>query len=182
MKFTSEYYNAVMSKDVLLVRIMLKDSLLIDKSFRQFDEMSRLAEKNGVDFWEIKPEKFQMLPQSEWNLDLMNLELTMLVSDFTKERAAYCKKIIRKVYGVSLPNERTEKNSMTDTSPFCRVNSPNQGDYKTILNSLYKINEIVNSCKSTDGSIKWIDKDIDSIQNEAEKLNNACKRIKARRR
>lgn len=99
MAVTPEFKSAVSEKNLLRVRIMLKDSLLVDKTFCQFEEMRTYAENQGVNFWMAKTEELEKAPNAEWNLDLMNLELAILVNDFTKERLVYCKSIIEKVYG-----------------------------------------------------------------------------------
>ena len=45
---SEEFKSAVSSKNLLLVRIMLKDSLLIDPSFKLFDEMLYFSQSNGL--------------------------------------------------------------------------------------------------------------------------------------
>ena len=84
MALTPEFMTAVRNNNLLRVRIMLKDSLLVDKRFVQFTEMRQYAERMGVNFWMEKTEELEMKPQESWNADLMNLELTKLVNDFTK--------------------------------------------------------------------------------------------------
>ena len=38
MSISVDFTNAVQSQDILLTRIMLKDSMLVDLSLRQFEE------------------------------------------------------------------------------------------------------------------------------------------------
>ena len=83
MALTPEFMTAVRKNNLMRVRIMLKDSLLVDKRFVQFTEMRQYAERMGVNFWMEKTEELEMKPQESWNADLMNLELTKLVNDFT---------------------------------------------------------------------------------------------------
>ena len=45
MALTQSFYQAVNEKNVRLVRIMMKDSLIVDPSFQQFSEMEKAAEK-----------------------------------------------------------------------------------------------------------------------------------------
>ena len=51
MAISSEFEQAVRDENKLRIRIMLKDSLLIDKSFRLFDEMQAYAMAQGVSPW-----------------------------------------------------------------------------------------------------------------------------------
>lgn len=86
---------------------------MLDKSFRQFDEMSAYVEGQGLSPWQAATEKPERKPPSEWTVDLMNRELTELVTAFTKERVAYCRDIIRKVYGINAQNGTTAQNRGT---------------------------------------------------------------------
>lgn len=49
MAITNEFTEAVQSGKMMRVRIMLKDSLLVDPTAAQFDEMERYATEK----WEI---------------------------------------------------------------------------------------------------------------------------------
>ncbi len=53
MALTPEFMTAVRNNNLLRVRIMLKDSLLVDKRFVQFTEMRQYAERMGVNFWMV---------------------------------------------------------------------------------------------------------------------------------
>ena len=44
MALTREFVEAVSQRNMLRVKIMLKDSLLVDTTFNQFNEMVRYAE------------------------------------------------------------------------------------------------------------------------------------------
>lgn len=50
MAVTQEFKQAVLQNNNLKTKIMLKDSLLVDTSFNQFDEMLRYAESKLMDF------------------------------------------------------------------------------------------------------------------------------------
>lgn len=96
MKVSSEFIKAVQERKILIIKIMLKDSLLLDKTFKLFNEMEQYALNHGIDIYNengmLKKE-----PEYKWNLQLMNFELTLLVNNFTRERIEYCKQIITKV-------------------------------------------------------------------------------------
>lgn len=197
MALTPEFISAVSAGNLLRVRIMLKDSLLVDKRFNQFREMRTYAEGRGVNFWMKKPQELEIAPEAEWNLDLMNLELTRLVNDFTKERLAYCQSIIEKVYGItSYPSQSyaqqptsTPAGNVQQTYTSRQYSQPqpsrpvssNNNDYNSILGGARDINRILRKNKSPKGDRTWTYKDIEMIQAAAKKISEACEHIKSRR-
>lgn len=193
MALTPEFINAVSARNLLRVRIMLKDSLLVDKKFIRFTEMQKYAEGRGVNFWMEKSEELEIAPKAEWNVDLMNLELTRLVSDFTKERLVYCQSLIEKVYGTTpyqpqnyvsnhaTPVTQTSGHSQYTQSSGTKPVSGNRGDYNNILKGATEINKILRDNKSPEGNRTWDYGDIDSILAAAKKISVACENIKSRR-
>lgn len=192
MALTSEFTTAVKSNNLLRVRIMLKDSLLVDKHFAQFKKMRDYAEHHGVDFWMEKSDELDKQPKEMWNPDLMNLELTKLVNDFTKERLEYCQAIIEKIYGInSEVNHNYSSQSQVYSKPAYQVqtSSPrasttvlgsNHDDYDMILEGVAKMNRILRENKSEDGRT-WRYDDIETIQEAAKRVSKACENIKVRR-
>lgn len=190
MALTPEFRTAVENNNLLRVRIMLKDSLLVDKSFAQFKEMRQYAECSGVNFWMEKTEELEMKPEELWNITLMNLELTKLVNDFTKEHLDYCRKIIKKVYGSDSPANQAHSEGRA-TSIKAGSNDANRGRipasqnsndkyYKEILNGVANMNRILSKNK-TGGGRKWTFDDIEKLRAEAEQVSRACKNINLRR-
>jgi hypothetical protein len=64
---TEEFKKAVDSDDKLSVKIMLKDSLLIDKSFDMFDNMVKYANKNIKDLYDDKNDDDFESDKEKWN-------------------------------------------------------------------------------------------------------------------
>ncbi|MCH5193406.1 MAG: hypothetical protein J1F11_05540 [Oscillospiraceae bacterium] len=193
---TAEFISAVEDGNILRVRIMLKDSLLVDRSFKKFKEMHKYAEDKGLKIWMDNAAKVETLPETSWNEDLMNLELTRLVNNFTKERAIYCSKIIKKVYGnntVSAGTPRSDQKSTknhtyasdrTSAGQPKHVNpqsSDDSRDYETILHEVKKLNEILKN-NSAGSRRSWKYDDIESIQKMANNICTACDRINKRRK
>lgn len=197
MALTPEFKNAVNSKNLLRVRIMLKDSLLVDKSFALFEEMRTYAENRGLHIWMEKTEEIEIVSGTEWNRDLMNLELTRLVNDFTEERVEYCQRIIAKIYGItphSVQNrssqslgqvsrtvQQTGMKNQVYTPNLQRRTSENSADYDTIIRNAFNINKILRDNKNLQGDRRWTYADIKSIQVAAKRINDACENIKSRR-
>lgn len=185
MALTPEFMTAVSNNNLLRVRIMLKDSLLVDKRFVQFSEMSRYAERTGVNFWMEETDKLETKPRDAWNTDLMNLELTKLVNDFTKEHLLYCQAIIEKVYGIPSHNDESDlaMGRLSKTEYFEGIpasQSSNDEDYKVILSAVTRMNRILRENKTDDGRI-WTFDDIEALRVAATRVSKACENIKSRR-
>lgn len=163
-----KFDEAVKSKDILIIRIMLKDSLLVDRSFEQFEKMCNYAKENGADPWKNEEETFERKPRGLWNTELMNSELVKLVDDFTKERCEYCREIIRSIYPYSPPSKKGGGN--------------NDEDYDAIIRNTVRINKILNKNKQKDGSMVWKDIDVDEIQKLSNRIFCSCKKIRSRRK
>ena len=100
MPVTSDFKNAVHDKNVRRVRIMMKDSLIRDPSFVEFDEMSREAEKGlGTKTLYDKHdgESFSS-NKSDWNKTYMNNQMVDLMSNFSRERINHWKAVCSLIY------------------------------------------------------------------------------------
>ena len=92
------FKEALTKNDILKIRLMMKNSLLYDPSFKSFDEMERLAEKYKVNIWQDSSVEVLEKRDKPWTIDDVNYELTAIVNHFTKERIAYLKNLIIEVY------------------------------------------------------------------------------------
>lgn len=104
MAISSEFQNAVKEKNILRIRIMLKDSLLIDRSFSMFKELLEYTEEHGV---KVLMDAIGSLERVDgpWTVEVLNSELTSLVGDFTEEHIQYVKDIIINIYGEVIQEE-----------------------------------------------------------------------------
>ena len=94
-----EFRDAVKRKKTLLVKIMLKDSMILDKSFKSFDTMSSYAIKNGIDLYDEDDDEIDMVnDKSKWTEDYMNSLLAALVNNFSKKKIDHLKQVIPYVY------------------------------------------------------------------------------------
>ena len=183
MAISSEFAQAVRGGKKLRVKIMLKDSLLVDKTFRLFDEMQAYASAQGVSPWadaDIPLEK----AEKPWTEDTMNYELTALVSDFTKEHVNYVKAIIAEVYKLNLSVQQPVRTATSSQPVSQSVNRPTTGimgtedPHKTILNEASSINRILRNNKDeATGKRIWMNEDIDRIRRHAQKIVDACNRL-----
>ena len=191
MAISSEYAQAVRDNNKLRVRIMLKDSLLIDKSFRLFEEMQEYALAQGVNPWadvDIPLEK----PEKPWTEDTMNYELTALVNDFTKEHVNYIKEIITDLYktNIASPDKRyvsdVQVNQREERTVIIRPTNNDQigkgqDPYKTIVVGNRNINMTLRkTIDSVTNKRRWLKEDISDIKRNAQRIIDACNEIQRR--
>lgn len=188
MAISSEFAQAVRDENKLRIRIMLKDSLLIDKSFRLFDEMQAYAMAQGVSPWadaDVPLEK----AEKPWTEDIMNYELTALVNDFTREHVNYIKQIIADLYKVSASDQQAQRVYNAQHSPQQMVQPAKRIDskpsqvggksdpYETIVLDWRRIKRILSR---TTNEGKWYSDDINSIKHYAQDIVDICNEIQRR--
>lgn len=100
MALRQSFYDAVSSKDLLLVRIMMKNSLLFDPSFNEFNEMDRIASKLDGVYVEFDGEEL-IWDKQFWNEEYKNVLLARLIDNFSYERVEHLKKVVRYLSPVS---------------------------------------------------------------------------------
>ncbi len=192
MAVSSEFAKTVQENNVLRIRIMLKDSLLVDKSFSMFSELLTYALAHGVEVW-MTPEDPLEQAEKPWTLDLMNYELTALVNDFTKEHVNYVKQIIREIYKGEVPVRTPAPSPKPVPRPTQTISRPmstsgmgsapktNDSSYDTILREIAKINRILKMNKDVDGNRRWLTEDIEKIRKSARDIETACENIQRRK-
>ena len=182
MAISSEIAKTVQEKNILRIRIMLKDSLLVDKSFSKYKELLDYAVKNGVDVWMTQEEPLENA-EKPWTLDLMNYELTALVNDFTRAHVQYVQKIITEVYkGDSALGNRESSQSLgaesrkpTSLKPPASDSRKNKSSgYNTIREETKKIQRIINNIIEKK---RWHFDDIRKINNSAKEIEIACENM-----
>ena len=83
MAITNEFVEAVQSENIMRVRIMLKDSLLLDPTSGQFQEMEQYAMKQlGNIYTEHDGEKLNF-DVTSWNEDYLNQQMVAVIGCFS---------------------------------------------------------------------------------------------------
>lgn len=175
MAVTAEFKEAVLKKNLLRVRIMLKDSLLVDTSFKQFDEMIRYAEsKLGSTIWIDDQEDDDIFSQSQEGL---NNILAGLVNHFSKRRVKYLKGMIKRKYP-SKKGEGPKKNKMKGINILKRTGKVEKA-YQGIRTEQKNINECIsrNSPKLAQKEKTVNIEDIKKIKIAAQEIVNYCNEI-----
>ncbi len=110
MALSEEFKEAVEQNKKTRVRIMLKDSLLVDSSCTEFDEMFRFAQSSMPDIMDSHDGESFKTPE-QWNEDYLNDQMVAVVNNFSKERVDLLKKMVKKLYDepvkASIPKEKS---------------------------------------------------------------------------
>ena len=106
---SEEFRAAVSDNNRLRARVLLKDSLLSDPTFKQFDEMLSYVKDKIPDIMLPFDGKNLEKDSLKWNRELMNLELVKLVSNFSCERVDHLKAVISKVIVGEIPKKLWKK-------------------------------------------------------------------------
>ena len=105
MAISKTFKEYVRKKDKISVRMVLKDSLLLDKTFKDFDYKSKYALKNGIFDLYDKHNGEEFLDELQWTEDYLNKQKIHLDLNFSKDRIELVKKIISKLYPSPSNNE-----------------------------------------------------------------------------
>lgn len=94
MALTNAFYEAVHSGNIRRVRIMMKDSLLIDPTFSEFNAMERAA-ASVTGLYDEHDGKDLVEDRSLWNDDYMDKVMVKVISNFSHERLDHLKEVVR---------------------------------------------------------------------------------------
>lgn len=109
MALTKSFYEAVSEGNVLRIRIMMKDSLLVDPTFREFAEMEKeTASIKGL-YDEHDGSAFNTNKET-WNDEYMNILMVEVVENFSHERIEHLKDVVRYLRPVK-ENTKTTQSS-----------------------------------------------------------------------
>lgn len=100
MALTNAFYEAVNSGNVRRVRIMMKNSLLVDPTFDEFYEMEKAASSMAGLYDEYDGKEF-IEDKSQWNDDYMDKIMVKVLSNFSHERIEHIKDVVRYLRPVS---------------------------------------------------------------------------------
>lgn len=104
-----EFKSTIANKNLLGARIILKNSLLIDPTFNQFEKMLTYAKDRIPNI--VVPFDGGTLEDDylKWNQALMNMELIELIDNFSNTRISHVKKVISKVMKTEAPKSQINR-------------------------------------------------------------------------
>lgn len=170
MSVTKEFQDAVLNKNLLRVKIMLKDSLLIDTTFCQFDDMIHYAETRLSNIW-IRDEEDDAIFSQE--AEALNAILAGLVNNFSRRRVIHLKRMISRIYPPAIKNKQTDNKKMER-----EIRQTRKPVYREICNNAEQIEKI---CSQISRKGKGSKEDIDKIRGTARHIIEQCRRIQESR-
>lgn len=105
MALTKEFIEAVENGKKTRVRIMLKDTMLVNPSLQAFEEMISYANNIMTDLFDWHDGEELIDDSSEWDEDYMNQQMVSVVTNFSKERVELLKKMVKKLYAHKIQPE-----------------------------------------------------------------------------
>ncbi len=101
MALTETFYDAVNNNSVRKIRIMMKDSLLVDPTFREFGEMERAA-RAVPGLYDAHDGCAFITDRTQWNDNYMNKLMVEVVGNFSHERLDHLKEVVHYLRPVSV--------------------------------------------------------------------------------
>lgn len=94
MAITNAFNKAITEGNIRQIRIMLKDSLLVDPTFERYNEMEKLASTVPGIYDEHDGRPFKSI-SSEWSDSYMDSLMVQVVGNFSRERVEHLKDVVR---------------------------------------------------------------------------------------
>ena len=135
MALTNAFREAVKSGNVRRIRIMMRDSLLVDPTFKDFKEMEK-ASVSIQGLYDIHDGRKFELNRANWNNNYMDKQMVQLLSNFSKERIQHIKDVIRYLNPIIKVEDtnNTKHNEYVDTKSISykeeKHRDQQQGRYK----------------------------------------------------
>ena len=188
-----EFKAAINENSLLRTRIMLKDSLVLDPTFIQLDEMLAYARKRLPDLFVSFDGESLENNETKWDKTVMNEELVWLVTNFSEERLRHLRKVISKVLGVEEGKPHQQKNrqpthrfyppksSQGETHREVSQGSKEARRHEALRNLSSGANKIEEEMKAIRQRGSWRKGDIDKIERAAREILNAVQEYKNNR-
>jgi len=126
MAITGTFRDAVSAGDIRGVRIMMKDSLLVDPSFNEFNEMNNLA-RSVSGLYEPHDKRDINEDTSTWNDGYMNKLMVQVVGNFSQKRIDHLKDVVRHLRPVA---SRQHQPAETRSTPTSSTKQPRRISYQ----------------------------------------------------
>ena len=124
-----KFITAVNSEDVVLVRLMLSNELMLDPRGKSFDEMLVLAEKQLQNLYESDNQKYYDIPSDNWDEEFLFSLKNDLDENFSKDKLCLYRKVamvVLKEKAQNLSQEEVKKGNDISTKLTSSANSKHE--------------------------------------------------------
>lgn len=120
MAITTDFIDAVKEGKIIRTRIMLKDSLLVDPTAAQFEEMEHYAVTELDDLYMQHNGEKLNFDSTSWNENYLNEQMVIVVNNFSKQRIALLKSMVRHLYKEKTNKIEDERDANRTSKDFSR--------------------------------------------------------------
>lgn len=98
MSITKKFRDAVSNNDIRLVRIMIKNDMIVDPSMDELNQMISIAEPKLTTLYDDHNGEVLDYEKSNWTKDYMDQQMVEVVNNFSKERLELLQNICQYLY------------------------------------------------------------------------------------
>ena len=140
---SKDFLKNIESEDLVSIRSALLDDLIIDRTFKSFDE-DLLEVAKSINIFVPYDGAFMERDSEKWDIDYLNQQKVALMVNFSKERIDHLKLVISKV----MPQDSPDEKKLEPAKDF--VNE-NRRTGRTVINE----KQIVSDAKENSSLIKF---------------------------
>ena len=135
MSIPDKLKEHVKNQDIKSIRIMLKNIIIADPTFAEFDELNSYIKKNNIDIYEKNDDKKEFeKDRSKWNKDYLNTECIRLVTNFSEERVNHLREVCKVVYKERIDSINQKRNDIEKKTVMEKGNHFAPTDIKEKIN------------------------------------------------
>lgn len=147
--------NEIAKGNIKGIRIMMKNSLLVDPTFNEFKEMERLT-SNLKGLYDLHDGCEFITDNKAWDDDYMDNQMVQVIRNFSHERLEHLKKVVRYLHPPRSNSQTSSKSNKATSEKGKRENQyqPNLSEYQKQKNEDIKNGRVSNrSAKIAAGSV-----------------------------
>lgn len=134
----TEFKKAILLEDIIAIKSILIDSLVIDPTAKTFDELLLYAKENlKNNLIDIHDGEILIDNENEWNIDYLNKQMVKVLYNFSNERIQLIKNMCKIIYKDKILSQKKVKNE------YPLNNIPRRRTYKVRKNNRIGIKIIV---------------------------------------
>lgn len=134
----TEFKKAILSEDIIAIKSILIDSLVIDPTAKTFDELLLYAKENlKNNLIDIHDGEILIDNENEWNIDYLNKQMVKVLYNFSNERIQLIKNMCKIIYKDKILSQKKVKNE------YPLNNIPRRRTYKVRKNNRIGIKIII---------------------------------------
>ena len=134
----TEFKKAILLEDIIAIKSILIDSLVIDPTAKTFDELLLYAKENlKNNLIDIHDGEILIDNENEWNIYYLNKQMVKVLYNFSNERIQLIKNMCKIIYKDKILSQKKVKNE------YPLNNIPRRRTYKVRKNNRIGIKIIV---------------------------------------